>query len=287
MRYLTIDEYEKLLDELPEDLDARIGELFWQNTKFTPRYGKVLGLHLGYLNQAPYFAQRFFFPFKIYEGMLSLPLNILPPPSLSVGETIRRRRSPIKGEDVIIPFRILSTILHYSYGIIGKRNHRTRNQWGKEIELTQYLRPIPSAGGLYPLEIYVVSLRVEKLKPAVYHYNVFDSCLEVIFGPLTLASMEGRLERSLTGARPTTWLACFFITAIPKRQEIKYFSRAYRYILQESGHLAQSISLVASAYDYGILPIGGFDEESFAEELGFDFPNEFIVYPLLLAKPSH
>jgi len=286
MRYLKINEYEKLLYELPEDLDGGIGELFWQNTKFTSRSGRILGLHTGYLNQAPYFVRRFFFPFKIYEGISSLPLDILPPPPLSIGEALRRRRSPTKGEDVIIPFRVLSTILHYSYGIVGKRRHRIKSHFGKEIELTQYLRPIPSAGGLYPLEIYVVSLRVEKLKPAIYHYNVFDSRLEMIFGPLPLASMEGRLERRLIGVRPTTWLVCFFITAIPKRQEIKYLSRAYRYILQESGHLAQNISLIANAYEYGILPIGGFDEENYAEEFGFDFPDEFIVYPLLLAKPS-
>lgn len=285
MRYLKIEEYKKLLRDIPEDLDGKIGESFWQNTKFTSVHGRILGLHIAYLSGAPYFVRRFFFPFKTYEGVPSFPLDVPSPPDVSLGKSLEKRRSPSKGEDTIIPFQTLSAILHYSYGISGKRHHKTKNEWGKETELIQYMRPIPSAGGLYPLEIYVASLRIAQLKPAIYHYNTFDSRLEQIFGPIPLTSMEGRLEKKLPGARPTTWLACFFITAIPKRQEIKYFSRAYRYILQESGHLAQNISLIATAYDYDILPIGGYNEDAFTEEFGFGFPDEFIVYPLLLAKP--
>ena len=286
MRYLRVEEYKSILQGMPPDVDGKVGELFWQNTKFTARHGRILYMHLAYLSGSPYFVRRFLAPFKTCEGVFSRPLEVGPMPDVPLNEVLVRRRSPSQGKDTNLPFPALSAMLHYSYGILEKKHHRMKNEWGVETDVAQYLRPIPSAGGLYPLEIYVAALRVAQLEPAVYHYNAFDSRLERVFGPLPLASMEGRLEQKLPGARPTTWLACFLITAIPKRQEIKYFSRAYRYILQESGHLAQNIALIAAAYGYGILPLGGFDEDALAEEIGTAFPEEFVVYPLLVADPA-
>ncbi|MBE0433360.1 SagB family peptide dehydrogenase [candidate division WOR-3 bacterium] len=286
MRYLTIEEYKNILAGVPADVDDKVGEFFWQNTKFTPSHGRILHMHIAYLSASPYFVRRFLSPFKVCDGVPWIGLDIPSLPDTSLTQTLAKRRSPAQGKDTILPFQILSAILHYSYGVTAKKSHRMKNEWGVETDVVQSFRPIPSAGGLYPLEIYVAALRVAQLEPAVYHYNAFDSRLERIFGPVPLASMEGRLERKLPGARPTTWLACILITAIPKRQEIKYFSRAYRYILQESGHLAQNICLVAASCGYGILPIGGFDEDAFGEELGASFPEEFVVYPLLLAEPA-
>lgn len=286
MRYLRIDEYRNILEGIPADVDGKVGELFWQNTKFTARHGRILHMHLAYLSGSAHFVRRFLAPFKTCEGVPSIPLAVGSLPDTPLAQALIKRHSPSEGKDTTLPFDVLSQILHYSYGILEKKHHRMKNEWGVETDVAQCRRPIPSAGGLYPLEIYVASLRVERLEPAVYHYNAFDSRLERVFGPLPRASMEGRLERKLPGARPTTWLAAFLITAIPKRQEIKYFSRAYRYILQESGHLAQNIALLAAAYGYGILPIGGFDEDALAEEIGAAFPEEFVVYPLLLADPA-
>ena len=65
----------------------------------------------------------------------------------------------------------LSTVAKAAYGIKGRSYY-------DHYELLE--RPVPSGGGLYPLELYFVVRNVEKIDPGVYHYAPLVHGLETI-----------------------------------------------------------------------------------------------------------
>jgi SagB-type dehydrogenase family enzyme len=140
-------------------------------------------------------------------------------------------------------------------------------------------RPSPSAGALYPLELYPVIFNVEGLKKGVYHYSPIDHSLELL------------KEGDFTGHIPQLFMRqfyisgcsmCVVISAVIERTAWKYGSRGYRYILLEAGHVAQNICLIASAENLGTLTLGGFFDNLLANFLGVDPFFEPLIYGLAI-----
>jgi SagB-type dehydrogenase family enzyme len=115
------------------------------------------------------------------------------------------------------------------------------------------LRTAPSAGALYPLEIYTVSSH------GVYQYDPARHELRKTMS----ADQRKRLHRAALSQEPI--LAAphvFVITAVYGRTARKYGqARARRYAQMEVGHAAQNLLLQAVALDLAAVPIGAFDDE--------------------------
>ena len=112
-------------------------------------------------------------------------------------------------------------------------------------------RTAPSAGALYPLELYVVDAA------AAYHYLPEEHRLELVAeGDLRPALEVAALGQTASGDAAVV----FVITAIPARTEAKYGSRAERYVKLEAGHAAQNLLLQAVALDLGAVPVGAFGD---------------------------
>lgn len=80
----------------------------------------------------------------------------------------------------------VATILYYAVGVTG------RAWWGGPK------RTYPSAGGLQPVEAYLVALNVEGLEQGVYHYNPGSHSLELIYTEaLGANSTRPALDRSM------------------------------------------------------------------------------------------
>ena len=135
------------------------------------------------------------------------------------------------------------------------------------------LRSVPSAGALYPTELYVACRGVRDLQDGLYHY-----------GPL-----EGRLVRLRTGDRtpecerilPSTGdrdtLLCFFLTALFFRSAWKYRSRSYRYHGLDTGHLLEGLHLaLACTGTPGIVHLD-FDDDRANRLLGVDPEKEVAM----------
>jgi hypothetical protein len=84
---------------------------------------------------------------------------------LSLEEAIETRRSQRDYTDATISLVNLSRLLHLAQGITKPDNE---------------LRAVPSAGALYPLEVYAVVHRVEGLQVGIYHYAVQNHKLELL-----------------------------------------------------------------------------------------------------------
>jgi SagB-type dehydrogenase family enzyme len=139
-------------------------------------------------------------------------------------------------------------------------------------------RPVPSAGALYPLELYVAALAVEGVPAAVYHYHPFRHRLE----RLTAVSRPDVARALVDPALAEDAGALLVVSAVFWRSRIKYGLRGYRFALLEAGHVVQNAVLAAAAAGIAALPLGGFYDRRLDELIRVDGLDEASVYGLLL-----
>lgn len=114
------------------------------------------------------------------------------------------------------------------------------------------LRSAPSAGGLYPLEVYVVvdADGVEGLSEGVYHYDPVEEKLTLVkrgnyFAEVTKLLGVERGESSLH----------LLIYAIYSRSTVKYGVRGIMYVHNEVGHAALNAMVEGSSLNIVCEPI--------------------------------
>lgn len=120
------------------------------------------------------------------------------------------------------------------------------------------LRTAPSAGALYPLEVYVVVGDVQDLAPSVYRYEPDGHQLvKIIYGDKRAELASAALGQSCVqeGA------AAFIFTGVYERTTDKYGDRGIRYVHIEVGHAAQNLCLQATAMGLGAVTVGAFSDE--------------------------
>jgi SagB-type dehydrogenase family enzyme len=131
-------------------------------------------------------------------------------------------------------------------------------------------RNAPSAGGLNPLELYLVS------EEGVFRYIPAGHRLEPhLAGDLRVALSSAALGQEFIAEAPATLL----LTAVFSRIEVKYGKeRSPQYIYLEAGHAAQNILLQTTALGLGGVPVGAFYEYQVSEVLELPVGH----YPLYL-----
>lgn len=118
-------------------------------------------------------------------------------------------------------------------------------------------RAAPSAGALYPLELYLVAGDIESLPAGLYRYQPRGHRLqEHADGDLRSALAQAALGQSWVRRAP----AVLVIAAVYERSEKKYGQRARRYTRIETGHVAQNVYLQAVALGLGTVIVGAFDD---------------------------
>jgi len=138
------------------------------------------------------------------------------------------------------------------------------------------LRAAPSAGALYPLELYVI------LPDGLYHYRPDGHRLTRLTAEdMRLAAWEAGLRQDALRAAP----AVFLFTAVYARTAERYGDRAPRYVHMEVGHAAQNLSLQAVALGLGSVPIGALEAASLQSALGLSDDHE-PLYLLPVGYPS-
>ena len=123
---------------------------------------------------------------------------------------------------------------------------------------TEGLRTAPSAGALYPLEVYVVVGDVQSLSPGVYRYEPD--------GHQLVKTIDGDKRASLAGAAlgqgcVKEGAVAFVFTGVYERTTGKYGDRGIRYVHIEVGHAAQNLCLQATAMGLGSVTVGAFSDE--------------------------
>lgn len=129
--------------------------------------------------------------------------------------------------------------------------------------------PYPSAGGLYPLEIYVVVNRCEALSGIVYHYRPETHMLEPWVSPVGAAERLLNETREVTYGQPTELDVLLLITARGENSLLKYGSAALSLMNQDAGALIQTFYLAAESLGLAGCAIGAFEAASVEKLLDF------------------
>lgn len=162
------------------------------------------------------------------------------------GNVLRNRRSIRDFVLAPLPLEFLGHILYGSYGI-----HSYATVDGEWVGR----RCVPSAGGLYPLEIYVAAQAVEAVSDGLWHYDPRAHELELC----REGNFHDRLAELTIGQDMIRQANLVFIlTAIVGRTMWKYGQRGYRYVWLDAGHVGQNLYLLAAALGLGAVAIGGF-----------------------------
>ncbi|MGC8792523.1 MAG: SagB/ThcOx family dehydrogenase [Bryobacteraceae bacterium] len=144
------------------------------------------------------------------------------------------------------------------------------------------LRTAPSAGALYPLEIYVVVGNVEGLPAGVYKYRPERHELgRVAEGDRRRALAEAALNQQFIAQAPTA----FVIAGVYERTARRYGERAQRYVYMEAGHAGQNICLQAVASGLGSVTVGAFDDPGVKRVTGLA-AEEAPLYIISVGRPQ-
>ena len=128
----------------------------------------------------------------------------------------------------------------------------------------RFLRSAPSAGALYPLEVYIVACDVSGLLPGVYRYmSEVHGLVRIIDGDIRSELCAASLSQPSILEAP----ACLVFSAFYKKTTQKYGERGIRYVHLEAGHAAQNVYLQVVSLGLGTVTIGAFNDSNVRELL--------------------
>ena len=126
-------------------------------------------------------------------------------------------------------------------------------------------RTAPSAGALYPLELYVVVGSVTDLDAGVYRYRPANHELEKTKnGDVRAELAVVALNQGFIGDAAIDLVFC----GVFNRTTVKYGERGIRYVYMEAGHAAQNVYLQSETLDLGTVTIGAFDDAAVQQIVG-------------------
>jgi SagB-type dehydrogenase family enzyme len=207
------------------------------------------------------------------------PFLALPPPAPLPGalsEAVAARASCRAFSDAALSLGELATLLTAGYGVAGR---------SAADGYTMDDRPVPSGGGLYPLELSLLVRRVDGLAPGVHHYVPAVHGLEQL---RAVDLPEAFVTYLFMGQH---WVAraavVVVVSFVPGRSLVKYGERGYRYALLEAGHLMQNLNLATAALGLGAVNLGGFYDDELAGLLRIDPEAEVCLYACACGRPAH
>jgi SagB-type dehydrogenase family enzyme len=243
-------------------MSAYIGDEFQRTTKYVR--GKLRGGFLDWSKRP-----------ALYKDYVNSTKIKLPFPTqaerMSVDEAIKRRRSIRTFSHKPLTMEQLSYLLWASSGI-----QRKEGGYG--------FRTAPSAGGLYPIETYLIASNVQGLEKALHHYSIKSHLLE----ELERGDFSVTIARAALGQKMFLRAAAIFVwTALFDRSKWKYRQRAYRYVYLDAGHIAQNLALSATCLGLGSCQIGAFFDDEVNEIVGIDGEEESAIYLSVVGHPEY
>ena len=205
------------------------------------------------------------------------PAYILPSPqtdgTISIEHALANRRSHRSFTDEAISAEQLSQVLWAAYGITNPIPGNPNLRGG--------LRTAPSAGALYPFEIYILVGKVTGVETGLYQYiSQEHKIVKVTDQDLREGLSVAAFGQVHIKEAPISIL----YAAIYSRMTGKYGDRGRdRFVCIDLGHSAQNVYLQAGALNLGTCAVGGFNDEKVVELM--QLPEEEV--PLYIMPVGH
>lgn len=194
-------------------------------------------------------------PSRINSGeLITLPQPVLDS-KISIEAALQERRSIRDYTPESLSISEISQLLWAAQGITRPGGYRTA----------------PSAGALYPLEVFLVSRQVDNLPAGVYRYKPEEHGLNLV---LTGDILEELSAAALGQDAIRNAPAAIVITGIFERTMVKYGNRGIQYVHMEVGGAAENIYLQAESLDLGTVFIGAFHDDQVSQVLNLDDQEE-------------
>ncbi len=187
-----------------------------------------------------------------------LRTNKLPKPrrqgDFSLEAALSERRSVSSFQKALISLDELGQLLWAAQGVTSPEKFRTT----------------PSAGALYPINVYAAVGNVNGLEPGIYKYRPHTHDL-IETGNVDKRDALCRAALVQTAIREAP--VVIVLAANFEKTTVKYGRRGFRYVLLEAGHVAQNICLQAVALGLGSAIIGAFSDAKVSRIMGLDRGN--------------
>ena len=184
---------------------------------------------------------------------------------VSLEKAILERRSVREFRDTPLTLAEIAQLLWAAQGTTSPSGYRTA----------------PSAGALYPLEIFVLAGKVDGLSTGVYRYGPKNHELTKTGDGDWRADLHAAaLHQASIRMAP----AVLVISAVFDRTTRKYGERGIRYVHMESGNVSQNISLEAVSLGLGTVVIGAFDDNAVKKVVGMGEEAPLLIMPV--GRPS-
>ncbi len=236
--------------------DVSIAQHYHQRTKYDPQT-------LAAKSQGP-------------SGGLDWSKQPLPYKNYKLGHSVDLKpyleKAPAGADEEWRWWQRISRLLIDSYGLTAK----VMTGSGEPL----YLRSAPSAGGLYPAEIYLISRGTSLLPAGLYNYQVRSHTLLRFWDDHPWQALQAGCfwHPSLE----TTQLA-LVVTSVFQRSAWRYQDRAYRRVFLDAGHLLGNLEVAGTLCDYRPHLIGGFADAQINQMLYLDTKEESAIALLALA----
>jgi SagB-type dehydrogenase family enzyme len=151
-------------------------------------------------------------------------------------DTLHARRTHREFSGAAVALRQVALLLKLTWGVQGYRH--------SEVFGPLPIKTSPSGGARHSIEVHLMALHVDGLRPGLYHYRSDDHRLERMS-----PQADPHMARDFCADQP--WVAdaaaIFIMTSVFARDMWKYqHARAYRVVLLDAGHLGQTFCLTAT-----------------------------------------
>jgi SagB-type dehydrogenase family enzyme len=269
------------LDDQPLNLpeqDANqddLTEIFHESTKFfrstfLPQAATIVS----FLTVPPYIARAT----RGFNSNSLLPREMLcqgAPDAANACASLGLRRSTRKFTGAPVLMEQIGSVLHHAM-------HANRIVPVSSTS-SNYFRPYPSGGALYPTECHLFGLRVEGRQAFAAHYDQRTHEIAILDAEFD----ESRFRRCLCTPSEADGIAlAIVLSSVFKRSTAKYGPRGYRFALLEAGHAAQNLCLTAASLGLGTCLIGGFFDDELNALCDADGVIESAVTCLLIGHSN-
>jgi SagB-type dehydrogenase family enzyme len=251
------------LDAWKWDLSARYYHFATKDVEFSTDYEGELPYFTNLAAVEPPPAH-----YKDYDSkFLALPPP-LPLPERPLEEILRNRRTQRWFIPHVISQTIFSQLIFFTWGKLGSVD--------EGLISGRIFRTSPSGGCRHPIEVYPIINQVEGIPAGIYHYSVRRHGLELLE-----AGDFVDLVTKFCADQP--WVrnaSVFFVmSAIFPRSMWRYrFSRAYRVVQMDAGHLGQTFQLVSTCLGLDSFITAALRDTMIESTLGLDGIMESVIY---------